>query len=83
MLSGKYKYYVTFANGNLESRPEPGGRVAALEQQRGAAVRVSPRTPRADWTTRRIYRSVNDPPGDTTLYMVDEIMRWIRRPRSP
>ena len=71
-LNGEYTYYVTFSNGTLQSQPSPAG-VSTSFVNGTATVAVTATADPGQWTTRNIYRSVNDPPGDTNLYLVGTI----------
>lgn len=74
-MNGKYKYCVVFSDGvNTTSRPSA---VWTSDDVGGHGVDLSsiPIPPAGDtaWTTRRIFRSVNEPSTDTNFYMVQEI----------
>ena len=72
-LSGKYKYYVTFANGNVESRPQVLPVDSPLLDNNQVVLSNMPTDTTGQWLTTRIYRSVNDQAGDTNFYEITEL----------
>lgn len=73
VLSGKYKYYVTFVNGNVESRPNEVASDSPLLNGNQVRLNGIATDNSGQWLTRRVYRSVNDVAGDTNYYLVDEL----------
>jgi flagellar hook-basal body protein len=78
-MQGSYKYVVVFSNGvNTTSRPSPVS--SSLDVGSGAtahAIDLSniPTPPSGDilFTERWIYRTVNEPAGDTNYYLVKKL----------
>jgi flagellar hook protein FlgE len=71
-LSGQYQYYVTFTNGNVESRPQPIAVSSPLLDGNQVELSDIPTIPTGDasgWTGRNIYRSVQTA-GDTNFYLL-------------
>jgi flagellar hook protein FlgE len=69
LLSGTYNYYVTFTNGNEESRPQLVPATSPLLSDNQVVLSDIP-TPTPPWTGVNIYRSVNTPAGNTNYYQL-------------
>jgi flagellar hook-basal body protein len=69
-LTGTYKYYVTFTNGNEESRPQLLPASSPLLANNQVTLSNLPTDTSGAWTGMNIYRSVNDQPGDTNYYLL-------------
>jgi flagellar hook protein FlgE len=69
-LTGTYKYYVTFTNGNEESRPQLLPASSPLLANNQVTLSNLPTDTTGAWTGMNIYRSVNDQPGDTNYYEI-------------
>jgi len=67
LSSGTYQYYVTFVNGNVESKPQPLPATVTLPSDGNVTLSNLPTDTSGDWTGMRIYRSVNTP-GNTGFY---------------
>ena len=80
-LSGTYQYYVTFSNGNAESRPQLWRPRSPPLDNNQVTLSNIPTDNSGQWTTERIYRSTNDPPGDTNFYLSGRRCRPRPRPR--
>jgi flagellar hook protein FlgE len=72
-LSGTYKYYVTFTNGNEESRPQLVAASSPLLVNNQVTLSNLPTDNSGQWTGMNIYRSVNDNPGDSNYYLVTSL----------
>jgi len=72
-LTGTYKYYVTFASGNVESRPQLVAANSPLTANNQVLLSNFPTDITGTWQKTYIYRSVNDQPGDTNFYKVAEL----------
>jgi flagellar hook protein FlgE len=72
-LSGTYKYYVTFTNGNEESRPQLVAATSPLLVNNQVTLSNFPTDTSGQWTGMNIYRSVNDQPGDANYYEISSI----------
>jgi flagellar hook protein FlgE len=72
-LSGTYKYYVTFTNGNEESRPQLVAATSPLLVNNQVTLSNFPTDNSGAWTGMNIYRSVNDQPGDANYYEISSI----------
>jgi flagellar hook protein FlgE len=72
-LSGTYQYYVTFTNGNEQSRPQPLAVSTPLLADNQVTLSNFPTDTSGEWTGEKIYRSTNDQPGDTNFYEVASI----------
>jgi flagellar hook protein FlgE len=75
-MAGKYQYCVVFSDGvNTTSRPSAVWTSDEVSADFGVDLSNIPTPPAGDtlWTTRRIYRTVNNPPGDTNFYEIAEI----------
>jgi flagellar hook-basal body protein len=71
-LSGQYQYYVTFTNGNVQSRPQLVATTSPLLSDNQVELSNIPTIPSGDtsgWTGRDIYRSVQTA-GNTNYYLV-------------
>ena len=75
VLSGKYSYYVTYANGNLESRPQPLPVDSPLLNDNQVQLSSFPwdASQPPQWTSLRIYRNTTDQAGDSNYYKIGEI----------
>lgn len=73
VLTGTYKYYVTYANGNLESRPQLVPVNSPLLNNNQVSLTNIPATLGSQWTSIRLYRNVNDEPGDTNFYRLADL----------
>ena len=69
-LTGTYKYYVTFTNGNEQSRPQLVESTSPLLANNQVMLSNFPTDNSGQWTGMNLYRSVNDNPGDTNYYLV-------------
>ena len=69
-LTGVYKYYVTFTNGNEQSRPQLVESTSPLLANNQVTLSNFPTDTSGQWTGMDLYRSVNDDPGDTNFYLV-------------
>ena len=69
-LSGQYQYYVTFGNGNVQSRPQFVAVTSPTLDNNQVEISNIPTDDSGQWTTTNIYRSVNSPPGNTNFYLV-------------
>jgi len=72
-LSGTYQYYVTFTNGNEQSRPQLISTTSPLLANNQVTLSNFPTDTTGEWTGEAIYRSTNDQPGDTNLYEIATI----------
>jgi flagellar hook protein FlgE len=72
-LSGTYKYYVTFTNGNEESRPQLLPAASPLLANNQVTLSNLPTDNSGAWTGMNIYRSVNDQPGDANFYEITSL----------
>jgi flagellar hook protein FlgE len=72
-LSGTYQYYVTFTNGNVESKPQPLAVSSPLLANNQVSLSGFPVDTSGQWTGERVYRSTNDVPGDSNFYLVDTL----------
>ena len=72
-LSGSYQYYVTFANGNEESRPQLLPVTSPPLNNNQVELSNIPTDTTGEWTTTRIYRSVNDASGGSKFYEIAEL----------
>jgi flagellar hook protein FlgE len=69
-LTGTYKYYVTYTNGNEESRPQLVASASPLLINNQVTLSSFPTDNTGQWTGMNIYRSVNDQPGDINYYKI-------------
>ena len=69
-LSGKYTYYITYVNGNTQSRPQAVGSETPLLDNNQLTLSNIPADTTGAWTSVDIYRSVNSPAGNTNFYLV-------------
>ncbi len=69
-LTGVYKYYVTFTNGNEESRPQLVSSDSPLLANNQVMLSNFPTDTSGQWTGMNLYRSVNNNPGDANYYEV-------------
>jgi flagellar hook protein FlgE len=72
-LSGTYQYYVTFTNGNQQSRPQLLASASPLLANNQVTLSNFPTDSTGQWTSETIFRSTNDQPGDTNLYEIATI----------
>jgi flagellar hook protein FlgE len=72
-LSGTYQYYVTFTNGNQQSRPQLVATSSPLLANNQVTLSNFPTDATGEWSGETIYRSTNDQPGDTNLYEIATI----------
>ncbi|MEI8375016.1 MAG: flagellar hook-basal body complex protein [Planctomycetota bacterium] len=72
-LTGTYKYYVTFASGNVESRPQLVAVSSPLTANNQILLSNFPTDISGTWDKTYVYRSVNDQAGDTNFYKIGEL----------
>jgi flagellar hook-basal body protein len=71
-LSGQYQYYVTFSNGNVQSRPQLVATTSPVLDGNQVTISNLPTDSSGQWTQTNIYRSVQVA-GNTNFYLLDSL----------